>query len=83
MKDKIKTILKENIDELEGIEITNDLELITGGYIDSFDIINIITALEEEFDICISLDDLDIMQFDTVDSIEQLITETKKKGMEE
>lgn len=73
MKERIKNILIENIDELSGLEIADELELITGGYIDSFDIIGLISEFEEEFGIVIPLDELEVGQFDTVNSIENVI----------
>ena len=73
MKDKIREILLANIDELDGVDITDDLELITGGYIDSFDIIGLISEFEDAFDISIPLEDLEVEQFDTVNSIENVI----------
>ena len=73
MKDKIREILLANIDELDGVDITDDLELITGGYIDSFDIIGLISEFEAAFDISIPLEDLEVGQFDTVNSIENVI----------
>lgn len=73
MKDKIREILLANIDELDGVNITDDLELITGGYIDSFDIIGLISEFEDAFDISIPLEDLEVGQFDTVNSIENVI----------
>ena len=73
MKDKIIEILLANIDELDGVDITDDLELITGGYIDSFDIIGLISEFEDAFDISIPLEDLEVGQFDTVNSIENVI----------
>lgn len=73
MKDRIREILLANIDELDGVDITDDLELITGGYIDSFDIIGLISEFEDAFDISIPLEDLEVGQFDTVNSIENVI----------
>jgi acyl carrier protein len=73
MKDKIREILLANIDELDGVDLTDDLELITGGYIDSFDIIGLISEFEDAFDISIPLEDLEVGQFDTVNSIEKVI----------
>ena len=77
MKEKIKEILKENIEELADVEISDDLELITGGYIDSFDIINLISDFEEAFDIVIPLDNLEVAQFDTVNIMETVLSEFK------
>lgn len=77
MKEKIKEILRENIDELAEMEISDDLELITGGYIDSFDIINLISDFEEAFDLSIPLDNLEVAQFDTLNGIQAVLSEFK------
>ncbi|HAG12857.1 MAG TPA: acyl carrier protein [Ruminococcus sp.] len=69
MKEKVIEILKNNIEELEGVEINGSTQLITSGYIDSFDIINVISLLEQEFNTSIDLEDIELEQFDTVDSI--------------
>lgn len=73
ISEKVIGILKDNIEELEGINVQNNTELITSGYVDSFDIINVISVLEEAFGINISLDDVDLEQFNTVESICALI----------
>lgn len=73
ISEKVIGILKDNIEELEGINVQKDTALITSGYVDSFDIINVISILEEAFGINISLDDVDLEQFNTVESICSLI----------
>ena len=79
MKDRIKEILIDNIDELDGVELTDDLELITGGYMDSFDIIGLISEFEEAFQVNFSLDELELEEFETVEKIERVIIEFQKK----
>ncbi|MCC8068319.1 MAG: acyl carrier protein [Ruminococcus sp.] len=78
MKEKIKQILSENVDELSNATIDDNLQLIAGGYIDSFDIINLISEFEDIFDVAIPIDEIDLSQFDTVNSIEELIVNLKK-----
>lgn len=78
MKEKIKQILSENVDELSNGTIDDNLQLIAGGYIDSFDIINLISEFEDIFDVAIPIDEIDLSQFDTVNSIEELIVNLKK-----
>ena len=51
ISEKVIGILKDNIEELEGINVQKDTALITSGYVDSFDIINVISVLEEAFGI--------------------------------
>lgn len=58
IKNQIKDILKKNIFELEDVEINDELELISKGYLESFDIINIISILEMKFNINIPIEEL-------------------------
>lgn len=77
MKDVIKKIIRENVEELADVEINDDLQLITSGYIDSFDIITIIGIMEEHFGIEIDLDNIELEEFNTVDSIYYIIEKVK------
>ena len=52
------------------IEGTN---LISGGILDSLDIMNLIMALEDEFDIEIDVDELVPDNFNTIEAMKQLI----------
>lgn len=78
MKEIIKQILSENVDDLADCEIEDNLQLIAGGYIDSFDIINLISEFEQKFDVDIPIDEIELSQFDTINSIEALINNLKK-----
>lgn len=69
MVEQIIQSLYDNIEELEGEVIEADTKLIVGGYINSFDIINLLGALEREFDIDIPLDNLNLDDFATPRSI--------------
>lgn len=77
MKEDIKAILIENVEDLEDCEIDDNLQLIAGGYIDSFDIINLISEFEQKFDVTIPIDEIELSQFDTVNTIEALISSLK------
>ncbi len=77
MKEEIKKIIKENVEELNNVEITDDLQLITSGYIDSFDIITIIGIFEDKFDVVIDLDNVELEEFNTVSSICHIIENAK------
>ena len=73
MKKEIKKIFNENVEELAGVEITDDLQLITSGYVDSFDIMSVIGIMETQFGIEINLESVRLEDFNTVDSINQMI----------
>jgi len=70
MKNKIGSILREIFPDSHNLETINFLE---EGLLDSFDVINIVTSLEEEFNI--RIDGLDILpeNFETLERIERLV----------
>ena len=73
LKQTIKKILKENVEELEGVELTDDLPLVSGGFMDSFDIVNLIEIFEQDLGIEIDLQNIEIEQFDNIASICSMI----------
>ncbi|PIH03639.1 acyl carrier protein [Clostridium combesii] len=77
IKNQIKDILKENIFELEDVEISDELELISKGYLESFDIINIISILEIKFNINMPIEEIEMIDFNTVNNIYCLIERIK------
>ncbi|ACA46878.1 acyl carrier protein [Clostridium botulinum] len=77
IKNQIKDILKKNIFELEDVEISDELELISKGYLESFDIINIISILEMKFNINMPIEEIEMIDFNTVNNIYCLIERIK------
>lgn len=65
---------------LQGVNqnIVDGVDLIAGGIIDSFEVVNIVVELETEFDIEIDPEDVVAENFSTVDAIVKLV----EKGME-
>ena len=76
MKKKIIRILSELRPEFD---FNEPLNFIEEGMLDSFDIINLVTALDSEFSI--SIDGMDVLpdNFSSVERIEALL---KKNGVE-
>lgn len=76
MKKKIISILLELRPEFD---FNEPLNFIEEGMLDSFDIINLVTALDSEFSI--SIDGMDVLpdNFSSVERIEALL---KKNGVE-
>jgi acyl carrier protein len=70
----IINILKENIVELENMDIKPETLLISSGLIDSFDVIAVLSRFEEAFHITIPLESVSIEEFETVDSIFELVS---------
>lgn len=79
ISEELIIILKNNIDELEDMEFDENTELISGGFIESFDIIGLLTVFEESFGVELSLEDLKLEQFNTVKSIAEIISEAPRK----
>ncbi|EJP6470866.1 acyl carrier protein [Clostridium botulinum] len=77
IKNQIKDILKKNIFELADVEINDELELISKGYLESFDIINVISILEMKFNINIPIEEIEMTDFNTVNNICCLIERIK------
>lgn len=75
MKQKIIDILKEIRPEFDFSEETDFIEQ---GMLDSFDIVSLVSSLDEEFGI--SIDGLDILP-ENFSSIESIIALLKKNGV--
>ncbi|GAB7086265.1 MULTISPECIES: acyl carrier protein [Marinifilum] len=74
MEDRVKSILKEIQPEFDFAVHVNFIE---EGMLDSFDMINLVTSLDEEFEI--SIDGMDILpeNFSSVEAIVKLVQKTK------
>ena len=71
MNEKIRSVIcKVNDDIPKNV----DVDLLDGGYIDSFDVVNIIADLENAFDIEIAPEDIVPENFRTVEQIAKLIS---------
>lgn len=74
-KERIKSILtciKEKIkDDLDSDSLVSD------GFLDSFDIISLISELEEAFDVEIDPDDVMSENFESIDAIAALVEKCK------
>jgi len=75
MKNKLYLILENIRPEVDFRSTTN---FISEGYLDSFDIVSLVAAIDEEFNI--SIDGTDILpeNFETIDSISSLVTKFHK-----
>ncbi len=77
MKERVRKIILENIEGLNETELTDDMQLITSGYIDSFEIIQMIDYFEQEFNIILPLDEIELSDFESVNDIVQML---QKRG---
>lgn len=76
MRDIIEKILDECL--LEDFRKSSDM--IEDGLIDSFDMIQILTSLEAEFDIEINMSDIERADLKNVEAIENLIQRVKNEN---
>lgn len=56
-----------------GVDFENETQLVTGGHLDSFDIVNLVTELNNTYDIEITASDLVFENFDTAAAILALV----------
>ena len=75
MREMIINLLHEITPDITGDETIN---LVEDGVIDSFDIANLVTSLEEAFDIEIDGEDIVPENFYNIMTIERLIIKTKQ-----
>lgn len=77
MKEKILTLLRE-IQPAYAFE--EGCDFITRGYLDSFDLVQLIAALEQEFAISISALELLPENFSSTEAIMALISRSPRRG---
>ena len=74
--DKILEILKGIRAD---VDFVNEKKLIDDGVLDSFDIIAIVGAFNEEFDIEIDVEDLEPDNFNTIEAMQELIQKLQQE----
>jgi D-alanine--poly(phosphoribitol) ligase subunit 2 len=74
MKDKILEIVGQIRPD---VDFVTEQSLIDGGVLDSFDIVSIISDLNDEFDISIRITELKPENFNSVDAILALVERLK------
>lgn len=70
MREKVLEILKDTRDD---VDFENETKLIDDGILDSFDIISIVSELNDTFVIDITADELEPDNFNTLDAIVELV----------
>lgn len=61
------------------VDFENETALIDDGILDSFDVVSIISELDNEFDVQVRITELDPENFNSVESIWNLVQELKAK----
>lgn len=69
----MEELIKLLEDIREGIDYLEVDNLITGGYLDSLDLLNIIAEIEERFEIDIMPNDINPLNFDSAEAMWKLI----------
>lgn len=72
-KNEIYNIIKDTVGELSDVDFNYDTKLISSGYIDSFELMELIQRLRDDLSLDIDLKKLDISDFDTVENIYKYI----------
>ena len=61
------------------VDFENETELIDEGVLDSFDVVSIISEIDDKFDVQIRITELDPENFNSAEAIWNLIQELKAK----
>lgn len=70
MRERVLSVLMQTRSD---VDFEKETQLIDDGILDSFDIIQIVSDLNEEFDIDITADELEPENFNTLDAITALV----------
>lgn len=60
------------------VDFENETALIDDGILDSFDVVSIISELDDQFDVQIRINELDPENFNSAEAIWKLVQELKK-----
>ena len=77
--DRIRNFLFEHIPKARQLDVKNDDQLIESGLLDSLGILDVVTYLEEEFNISISDDELTPDNFQSISAMSGYVQ--RKKGV--
>ena len=61
------------------VDFENETALIDDGILDSFDVVSIISELDNEFDVQVRITELDPDNFNSAEAIWKLVQELKKR----
>lgn len=75
-REKIRDFLKENI---RSLNISDDTNIFETGLVNSLFAMQLMLFLQSEFEITIDSDDLDINNFNTINSMVELVNRKKEK----
>lgn len=76
--ERVVGVLRESVSELAGVDLRPDSALISSGYIDSAELMRIVTVLEGEFGVEFRMEELDLADFECAASIARRIVALAK-----
>ena len=62
------------------VDFENEMALIDDGYLDSFDVVSIISEIDDVFGVQIRINELDPENFNSAESMWQLIAQLQAEG---
>ena len=77
MEERLLKILSELRQE---VDFTSETALVDDGILDSFDMVELVTEINDEFDVRIGIENLVPENFNSVDSIIELIERLQEEG---
>lgn len=71
--EKCKKEIIEVLQSVKGKDFWETRDLISSGFLDSFELLTFIKELEDYFNICIPLENITLEEFNSIDSIYELV----------
>lgn len=75
MREKLLRILNETC---PGVDYENETALVDDGYLESLDVVTVVTEIMDAFNIRLSIEDLLPEHFNSVDAMLELISSARK-----
>lgn len=69
----IKIELKQFLESLLNMEVSDDMDLLSSGLLNSLDIVSLLSNLEEKYDVSLTDSDFDLTNFKSINSIYKLL----------
>ncbi|MFZ4712627.1 MAG: phosphopantetheine-binding protein [Bacteriovoracaceae bacterium] len=78
IRPRLEALLR-TIDELESVDFEKEKTFVSSGLIDSFSVLLVVSKIEQEFQVEIELQENLNSSLDSIEQIEKLILNSKKK----
>ncbi len=77
MLDQVIQVLRDNVDELEDMQLDADTSLIASGYLGSYEVVVVLLKLQQVFGVQIDYETADLVDFETPGNIVKLVEREK------